>query len=101
MGRRYGVDTFRRRLAPLADFNLTTDVIVGFPGEDEPAFAATLSTVAAVGFTKVHVFPYSPRPGTRTAVRRPGAARRQEGAERSNASRFRCRFESPLADACG
>jgi threonylcarbamoyladenosine tRNA methylthiotransferase MtaB len=47
-------------------FNLTTDVIVGFPGEDEQAFEHTLETVAAAGITKVHVFPYSPRPGTRT-----------------------------------
>ena len=38
MGRRYTAATFLRRLAPLADFNLTTDVIVGFPAEDERAF---------------------------------------------------------------
>jgi threonylcarbamoyladenosine tRNA methylthiotransferase MtaB len=68
MGRRYTVDTYVRKLAPLADFNLTTDVIVGFPDEDEQAFENTLRTVARVGITKVHVFPYSPRPGTRTAA---------------------------------
>jgi threonylcarbamoyladenosine tRNA methylthiotransferase MtaB len=67
MGRRYTVHVLRRRLEPLGDFNLTTDVIVGFPAEDDAAFERTLATVAAVGFTKVHVFPYSPRPGTRTA----------------------------------
>ena len=64
------------RLEPLDDFNLTTDVIVGFPTEDERAFANTLAAVAAAGITKVHVFPYSPRPGTRTAARRPRSARR-------------------------
>jgi len=68
MGRRYGVDRYLRRLEPLADFNLTTDVIVGFPGEDERAFANTLRTVERAGITKVHVFPYSPRPGTPTAA---------------------------------
>jgi len=69
MGRRYTVDTYLRRLAPLADeFNLTSDVIVGFPTEDEAAFATTLETVARAGITKVHVFPYSPRPGTVTAA---------------------------------
>jgi threonylcarbamoyladenosine tRNA methylthiotransferase MtaB len=68
MGRRYTFAGFRGRLAPLRDFNLTTDVIVGFPGEDERAFARTLAAVAEIGFTKVHVFPYSPRPGTRTAA---------------------------------
>jgi threonylcarbamoyladenosine tRNA methylthiotransferase MtaB len=68
MGRRYSVRTYLERLAGLpSDFNLTTDVIVGFPGEDEPAFTNTLRTVEAAGITKVHVFPYSPRPGTRTA----------------------------------
>ena len=68
MGRRYSVATYLRRLAPLRDeFNLTSDVIVGFPAEDERAFAGTLETVRAAGLTKVHVFPYSPRPGTATA----------------------------------
>jgi threonylcarbamoyladenosine tRNA methylthiotransferase MtaB len=68
MGRRYTVDTYLRRLAPLADeFNLTSDVIVGFPAESDAAFATTLETVRRAGITKVHVFPYSPRPGTVTA----------------------------------
>jgi threonylcarbamoyladenosine tRNA methylthiotransferase MtaB len=68
MGRRYDSATFLRRLAVLDDFNLTSDVIVGFPGEDEAAFRNTLETVSAAGITKVHVFPYSPRPGTATAA---------------------------------
>jgi threonylcarbamoyladenosine tRNA methylthiotransferase MtaB len=68
MGRRYSAQTYLRRVAPLADFNLTTDVIVGFPGEDEPAFSRTLELVRRAGITKVHVFPYSPRPGTATAA---------------------------------
>jgi threonylcarbamoyladenosine tRNA methylthiotransferase MtaB len=68
MGRRYSAATYLRRLEPLADFNLTSDVIVGFPAEDERAFENTLRAVEAAGLTKVHVFPYSPRPGTRTAV---------------------------------
>jgi threonylcarbamoyladenosine tRNA methylthiotransferase MtaB len=68
MGRRYTAATYLRRLEPLADFNLTTDAIVGFPTESERAFAKTLSVVRAAGITKVHVFPYSPRPGTVTAT---------------------------------
>lgn len=67
MARRYTSATFLRRLEPLADFNLTTDAIVGFPTEDERAFRNTLTVVEAAGITKVHVFPYSPRPGTVTA----------------------------------
>jgi len=68
MRRRYTTGTYLRRLASLADqFNLTSDVIVGFPTEDEAAFEQTLQTVERAGLTKVHVFPYSPRPGTVTA----------------------------------
>ena len=68
MARRYTAATYLRRLAPLGDFNLTTDVIVGFPAEDERAFERTRRVVREAGITKVHVFPYSPRPGTVTAA---------------------------------
>jgi threonylcarbamoyladenosine tRNA methylthiotransferase MtaB len=68
MGRRYTAATYLRRLEPLADFNLTTDIIVGFPAEDERAFERTRQVVRDAGITKVHVFPYSPRPGTATAA---------------------------------
>jgi threonylcarbamoyladenosine tRNA methylthiotransferase MtaB len=72
MGRRYSVSTYLRRLEPLRDdFNLTSDVIVGFPTEDERAFENTLRVVGEAGLTKVHVFPYSPRPGTGTAAEDP------------------------------
>jgi threonylcarbamoyladenosine tRNA methylthiotransferase MtaB len=72
MGRRYSVATYLRRLEPLReDFNLTSDVIVGFPAEDERSFENTLRTVEQAGLTKVHVFPYSPRPGTGTATEDP------------------------------
>jgi threonylcarbamoyladenosine tRNA methylthiotransferase MtaB len=71
MARRYSSATYLRRLEGLEDFNLTTDVIVGFPGEDELAFRRTLRVVEAAGITRVHVFPYSPRPGTRTAAEDP------------------------------
>ena len=68
MGRRYTVATYLHRLAPVREeFNLTSDVIVGFPAEDDRAFANTLRTVREAGLTKIHAFPYSPRPGTITA----------------------------------
>jgi threonylcarbamoyladenosine tRNA methylthiotransferase MtaB len=67
MGRRYTTAVYRRRLEVLADVNLTTDVIVGHPAEDDDAFERTLATVEAAGISRVHVFPYSPRPGTKTA----------------------------------
>jgi threonylcarbamoyladenosine tRNA methylthiotransferase MtaB len=68
MGRRYTTRTFISRLEKLAgEFNLTSDAIVGFPAEDESAFENTLRAVERAGITTVHVFPYSPRPGTMTA----------------------------------
>jgi threonylcarbamoyladenosine tRNA methylthiotransferase MtaB len=82
MGRRYTVATYLRRLAPLREeLNLTSDIIVGFPAEDERAFANTLRTVRSAGLTKIHVFPYSPRPGTATA--RDDPVTPQEKKERS------------------
>jgi threonylcarbamoyladenosine tRNA methylthiotransferase MtaB len=46
---------------------LTTDVIVGFPGESDKDFAATCRAVEEVGFSKIHVFRFSPRQGTAAA----------------------------------
>jgi threonylcarbamoyladenosine tRNA methylthiotransferase MtaB len=68
MARRYDASTYLRRVSLAHGFNLTTDVIVGFPGEDERAFRNTLDVVERAGITNVHVFPYSPRPGTKTAA---------------------------------
>jgi threonylcarbamoyladenosine tRNA methylthiotransferase MtaB len=93
MGRRYTSEAFLRRLERFADFNLTTDAIVGFPAEDEPAFERTLHVVRAAGITKVHVFPYSPRPGTATAeadtVSR--SVKRERGSRLRELSRRACR----------
>ncbi len=93
MGRRYTVATYLRRLAPLqGEFNLTSDVIVGFPAEDERAFASTLATVRDAGLTKVHVFPYSPRPGTATAADDPVSPqeKKERGARLRAASHTAC-----------
>ena len=49
------------------DAAITTDVMTGFPGETEEEFAASLSFVRKIGFEKIHVFPYSSRPGTKAA----------------------------------
>jgi len=71
MRRRYNPDQFRhateRVRAAIADCSLTTDVIVGFPGETEADFTATLAFCADAGFTKIHAFPYSERAGTEAA----------------------------------
>ena len=93
MGRRYTTATYLRRLAPLAgEFNLTSDVIVGFPAEDDAAFEQTLATVELAGLTKVHVFPYSPRPGTVTAAddRIPAAVKKERGARLRGLSHELC-----------
>jgi threonylcarbamoyladenosine tRNA methylthiotransferase MtaB len=92
MGRRYDSATFLRRVEPLADFNLTSDAIVGFPGEDEAAFRRTLELVDRAGISNVHVFPYSPRPGTATAAA--DTVSQQEKRERGERLRERSRVAS-------
>jgi threonylcarbamoyladenosine tRNA methylthiotransferase MtaB len=93
MARRYDSRTYLRRLELVADFNLTSDVIVGFPGEDEAAFERTLDVVERAGLTKVHVFPYSPRPGTKTAAADtvPKAVKRERSARLRALSDDACR----------
>jgi tRNA A37 methylthiotransferase MiaB len=92
MARRYTSATYLRRLAHLDDFNLTADVIVGFPAEDEGAFRRTLAVVRAAGITKVHVFPYSPRPGTRTETDDPvpSAVKKERSARLRSLSHEAC-----------
>jgi len=58
---------FKRRVH---DFALTTDIIAGFPGESEEDFESLLALARRVGFSKIHVFPYSERKGT-GAVKHP------------------------------
>ncbi len=71
MNRRWGVKRFVDRCqmvrAALDCPGLTTDVIVGFPGETEDDFAATCQAVRDCGFTKIHIFPFSARRGTPAA----------------------------------
>jgi threonylcarbamoyladenosine tRNA methylthiotransferase MtaB len=93
MRRRYDAATYLRRLERAAGFNLTADVIVGFPTEDDAAFERTLRVVEQAGITKVHVFPYSPRPGTLTADedRIPAAVKKERSARLRAASAEACR----------
>lgn len=71
MNRRYDTAQYRALAAEIhrlfPDAALTTDVIVGFPGETDAEFEETCRFVQEIGFTKVHVFPYSAREGTRAA----------------------------------
>jgi threonylcarbamoyladenosine tRNA methylthiotransferase MtaB len=93
MGRRYDVATYLRRVERAEGFNLTSDVIVGFPTEDDAAFERTLRAVEAAGITKVHVFPYSPRPGTWTASADPvpPAVKKERSARLRGLSAEACR----------
>lgn len=73
MGRRYTTRDFealvQRARASIPDLTITTDLIVGFPGETEAEFAESLDFVRAIEFARVHVFPYSLREGTPAARR--------------------------------
>ena len=72
--------------AAIPDVAVTTDVLVGFPGEDEDAFHESYQSVERIGFAKLHVFPYSPRPGT-PAVKMPHQVPRQVRDERARRMR--------------
>ena len=68
MNRKYTTDEFRKVVDRLRntfkDVNLTTDIIVGFPGETDEEFNKTYSFLKEIKFYKMHVFKYSPREGT-------------------------------------
>lgn len=68
MGRHYDAREYLQAIEELRvavpHVNLTTDVIVGFPNEDDAAFQRTLELVRRAGISRVHSFSYSPRPGT-------------------------------------
>ena len=72
MNRRYTTEQFRNIVTILRgaykDVNLTTDIIVGFPGETEEEFNKTYEFLKEINFYKMHVFKYSPRKGTKAAV---------------------------------
>jgi tRNA-2-methylthio-N6-dimethylallyladenosine synthase len=71
MGRGYSVATYLKKVEKLRrvvpEIALTTDIIVGFPGETEADFARTLKMLAAVRYDQIFSFKYSVRPGTRAA----------------------------------
>ena len=78
MGRHYTaefygdlIDRLREAMPELA---LSTDIIVGFPGETDEDFAATLALARQCAFSRIHVFPYSVRPGTAAATMEPTVA---------------------------
>ncbi len=72
MGRRYTRAEYLAAVAKLhafdPEFSVTTDVIVGYPGETEEDFEATRSLMDEAGFDNAFIFKYSPRPGTRSAA---------------------------------
>ncbi len=112
MGRHwYTPDSYARAVERLASrlpvLGLGADVIVGFPGETDADFEATVRLVERLPFTYLHVFTYSPRPGT-AATRLPDAVEPAVAQERSEqlrsladqkASHYRARRHGTRADA--
>ena len=72
MNRRYSIEEFKNIVELLKknyeDVNLTTDIIVGFPGETEEEFQKTYEFLKEIKFYKMHIFKYSQRKGTKAAV---------------------------------
>ncbi len=71
MKRGYSANAYRQTLAMIREYvpdaGITTDLIIGFPGENDRHFAESCAFVEACGFSAVHVFPFSPRPETAAA----------------------------------
>lgn len=72
MGRRYTAEEFREGVhalrAVFPDAAMTTDVIVGFPGESEETFSESFAFISEIAFYETHIFPYSKRAGTKAAT---------------------------------
>jgi threonylcarbamoyladenosine tRNA methylthiotransferase MtaB len=72
MGRRTNHDSFRRLLdvarSIVPAISISTDIMVGFPGETDAEFSESLTFVESVGFSRLHVFRFSPREGTPAAT---------------------------------
>jgi len=72
MGRQYGADEFRDKVKSIKSRldrpAITTDIIVGFPGETDADFEQTVDLANDVGFAKMHIFSFSPRKGTPAAT---------------------------------
>ena len=71
MNRKYNLDYYKNKIKQIRsirpDISISTDIIVGFPGEDEKLFEQTLKTAQSIAFSKIHVFPYSIRKNTKAA----------------------------------
>ena len=71
MNRKYDLDFFFNKISEIRsirpDIAISTDVIVGFPGESEELFQTTMDTCRKLEFSKIHVFPYSERRGTKSS----------------------------------
>ena len=72
MNRKYDLNYFLNKVEKIRkeikDISITTDLIVGFPGETEEEFRETIDTINKIKFTKIHTFPYSKRTGTPAAT---------------------------------
>ncbi len=107
MNRWYDTATYLRACDEIRDAldrpAFTADVIVGFPGEDDAAFENTLEAVRAVGFARIHVFPFSARPGTAAAdlggAPRPEAVRERRAALSEAAAEIGAEFRRSLDGA--
>ena len=70
MNRKYDLDFFKEKINEIRsirpNISITTDIIVGFPSETDELFNESIETVKEINFSKLHVFPYSEREGTKS-----------------------------------
>ncbi len=93
MNRPYGAAELKAAIANIREFfpnaAITADLICGFPGETEEEFAETLAFLKEAAFSQMHIFPYSPRPGTKAA--------KMDGQLTKDVKEARCKAASAVA----
>jgi threonylcarbamoyladenosine tRNA methylthiotransferase MtaB len=93
MNRPYGVAELKAAIANLRKYfphaAITADLICGFPGETEEEFAETLAFLKEAVFSQMHIFPYSPRPGTKAA--------KMDGQHTRETKEARCKAAAAIA----
>ena len=86
MNRKYDLDFFENKIKEIRtirpNISITTDIIVGFPGETEELFKESMDTCKRIEFSKLHVFPFSERKGTK-AIKLPNKVSPQDKKDRT------------------
>lgn len=104
MNRKYNTEAFYAVVERLHKWfpncALTADLITGFPGETEADHAATLQFIQKCGFSSMHIFPYSQRPGTKAATMEGQLTRAEKSARAHEAQQIADTMQTAYLNSC-